>query len=259
MTAPSNLRIRGVRVSFGGLQALDGVDVEVPPGVIYGLIGPNGAGKTTLFNCVSRFQPYEAGTIHYGDRDLGPCGPHDVIRLGMARTFQNVNLFRSRSTLDNILIGMHGHMGSPLAAMLSLPSGRRHEASMRARARAVAEMLGLGDVLDQQVVHLPFGVQKRVELARALASGPTLLLLDEPVAGCNEEETSELAEIIRRINRDLGVTVVVVEHDMALVRAICQAVTVLDFGRTIARGAPAEILNHPAVVEAYLGEAVVGA
>jgi branched-chain amino acid transport system ATP-binding protein len=248
-----------VRVTFGGLKALDGVDVEVPPATIYGLIGPNGAGKTTLFNCVSRFQHYEAGTIHYGSRDLGRCGPHDVVGLGLARTFQNVNLFRSRSTLDNILIGMHGRMGNPLAAMLSLPSGRRHEAAMRARAHQLAEMFGLGDVLDQEVVHLPFGLQKRVELARALASAPTLLLLDEPVAGCNEEETSELAGTIQRINRDLGVTVVVVEHDMALVRAICHAVTVLDFGRTIAQGAPAEILNHPAVVEAYLGEAVAHA
>jgi branched-chain amino acid transport system ATP-binding protein len=248
-----------VRVDFGGLRALDGVDVEVPAGTIYGLIGPNGAGKTTLFNCVSRFQPYAEGSIHYGGRDLGPLGPHQVIGLGMARTFQNINLFRSRSTLDNILIGMHCRLGNPVAAMLSLPSGRRREAAMRARAERVAGMLGLAEALDQQVVHLPFGYQKRVELARALAGEPTLLLLDEPVAGCNEEETSELAEIIRSINRDLGVTVLVVEHDMSLVRAICGEVTVLDFGRNIARGAPGDILNHPAVVEAYLGEASVHA
>jgi len=250
------LTIRDIRVSFGGLRALDGVSLEVPRGTIYGLIGPNGAGKTTLFNCISRFQAYTNGSIQYEGQDLGPLGPHQVVRLGMARTFQNINLFRSRSTLDNILIGMHCHMGSPMAAMLSLPSGRRREATMRARALRVADMLGLVDVLGQQVVGLPFGFQKRVELARALASEPTVLLLDEPVAGCNEEETSELAGIIRRINRELKVTVLVVEHDMSLVRAICQDVTVLDFGRNIARGAPAEILNHPAVVEAYLGEAV---
>jgi branched-chain amino acid transport system ATP-binding protein len=251
-----SLSVREVHVHFGGLRALDGVDLDVPASSIYGLIGPNGAGKTTLFNCVSRFQPYARGSIHYRDIDLGPLSPHQMIALGMARTFQNINLFRSRSTLDNILIGMHSRLGNPVAAMLSLPSGRRRERAMHARAARVAEMLGLADVLDQQVIHLPFGYQKRVELARALASEPTLLLLDEPVAGCNEEETSELAEIIQAINRELGVTVVVVEHDMALVRAICHEVTVLDFGRTIARGAPAEIFNHPAVVEAYLGEAV---
>jgi branched-chain amino acid transport system ATP-binding protein len=251
-----SLTVRGVHVDFGGLRALDGVDVDVPTESIYGLLGPNGAGKTTLFNCISRFQPYSAGTIHYRERDLGLLGPHDVIALGMARTFQNINLFRSRSTLDNILIGMHSRLGNPVAAMLSLPAARRREGLLRGRARRTAEMLGLSDVLDQQVVHLPFGYQKRVELARALASEPTLLLLDEPVAGCNEEETRELSEIIRAINRELKVTVLVVEHDMSLIRAICDEVTVLDFGRNIARGAPLEILNHPAVVEAYLGETV---
>jgi len=255
----AELTVSGVRVHFGGVRALDGVDLEVPPGVIYGLIGPNGAGKTTLYNCISRFQPFSAGSIHYRGRDLGSLAPHQIIRLGIARTFQNINLFRSRSTLDNILIGMHAHIGDPLGAMFSLPGGRRREAAMRERAMRLAEMLGLVEVLDHQVIHLPFGHQKRVELARALASEPTLLLLDEPVSGCNEEETNELAEIIRRINRDLAVTVVVVEHDMSLVSAICDEVTVLDFGRTIARGAPAEILNHPAVVEAYLGAAAVHA
>jgi branched-chain amino acid transport system ATP-binding protein len=254
----SLLTVRGVRVWFGGVRALDGVDIDVPAGSVYGLLGPNGAGKTTLFNCISRFQSYSAGTILYRGSDLGQLGPHDVIALGVSRTFQNINLFRSRSTLDNILIGMHSRLGSPIAAMLSLPSGRRREGVLRERARRMAELFGLTDALHQQVIHLPFGYQKRVELARALASEPTLLLLDEPVAGCNEEETRELSEIIRAINRDLKVTVLVVEHDMSLIRAVCDEVTVLDFGRNIARGAPAEILNHPAVVEAYLGETVAG-
>jgi branched-chain amino acid transport system ATP-binding protein len=249
-----SLSIRSVHVRFGGLHALDGVDVEIPPGVIYGLLGPNGAGKTTLFNCINRFQAYAEGSIHYGGHDLGPLGPHDIVALGMARTFQNINLFRSRTTLDNILIGMHCRLGNPLAAMFALPSGRRRERALRARAMRMAEMFGLTEVLGQQVVHLPFGYQKRVELARALACEPTLVLLDEPVAGGNEEETRELSEIIRALNRELRVTVVVVEHDMSLVRAICDEVTVLDFGRNIARGSPAEILNHPGVIEAYLGE-----
>jgi branched-chain amino acid transport system ATP-binding protein len=249
-----SLTVRAVSVNFGGLKALDTVDVAVPESSIYGLLGPNGAGKTTLFNCISRFQPYTAGAISYRGRDLGPLGPHDVIALGMARTFQNINLFRTRSTMDNILVGMHCRLGNPLAAMFSLPAGRRRESVLRARALRMAEMFGLTEVLEQQVVHLPFGYQKRVELARALACEPTLLLLDEPVAGCNEEETRELSEIIRAINRDLKVTVLVVEHDMSLVRAICDEVTVLDFGRNIARGSPVEILNHPAVIEAYLGE-----
>jgi branched-chain amino acid transport system ATP-binding protein len=250
----ASLSIRDVEVNFGGLKALAGVTVEVSEGSIYGLIGPNGAGKTTLFNCISRFQEYSAGTIHFGGRDLAPLGPHDVVSLGIARTFQNINLFRSRSTLDNILIGMHCHIGNPVAAMFSLPSGRRHERAMRERAVRIAEMFGIADVLHEQVMHLPFGLQKRVELARALAPEPKLLLLDEPVAGCNEEETTELAEIIRFVKRELGLTVLVVEHDMSLVRAVCDELTVLDFGRNIARGQAAEILNHPAVIEAYLGE-----
>lgn len=254
-----SLSIQDVEVNFGGLRALAAVSVQVPDQSIYGLIGPNGAGKTTLFNCVSRFQDYNAGSIRFRGQDLGPLGPHDVVALGIARTFQNINLFRSRSTLDNILIGMHCHKGNPIAAMLSFPSGRRQERAMRARAVAMAEMFGIVDVLHEQVMHLPFGHQKRVELARALASDPKLLLLDEPVAGCNEEETNELSEIIRRINRDLGLTVVVVEHDMSLVRAVCDEIAVLDFGRNIAGGKAAEILNHPAVIEAYLGEAAVHA
>ena len=250
----ASLSIRDVEVNFGGLKALAGVTVEVSEGSIYGLIGPNGAGKTTLFNCISRFQEYTAGAIHFAGRNLAPLGPHSVVSLGIARTFQNINLFRSRSTLDNVLIGMHCHLGNPVAAMLSLPSGRRREGAMRERALRMAEMFGIADVLYEQVMHLPFGLQKRVELARALASEPKLLLLDEPVAGCNEEETSELAEIIRFIKRELGLTVLVVEHDMSLVRAVCDEVTVLDFGRNIARGKAVEILNHPAVIEAYLGE-----
>jgi branched-chain amino acid transport system permease protein len=253
------LTVTNLHVHFGGVHALDGVSLRVPARTVYGVIGPNGAGKTTLFNCISRFQPFERGEIRFRGQNLGRLGPHDLAGLGIARTFQNIKLFQSMSTLDNILVGMHVRLGAPAAAMLSLPAGRRREASMRAEAAAIAAMLGLDEVLEQQVSHLPLGYQKRVELARAIASAPKLLLLDEPVAGCNEEETQELAVTIRRINDQLGVTVVVVEHDMSLVASICDEVTVLDFGRVIARGAPAEIFNNPSVVEAYLGEPVVHA
>ena len=257
--ATGDLVVSGVHVRFGGVRALDGVELAVPRGTIYGVIGPNGAGKTTLLNCVSRFQPYAAGSVHYRGRDLGPLRPHHLASLGIARTFQHVNLFRSRSILDNLLLGMHTRLGNPLATALALPAARRREQSMWARARELAALCGLSVGAAEQgrpVSELPFGDQKRVELARALAAEPTLLLLDEPVAGCNEEETRELAGIIRRAARELDATVVVVEHDMALVSAICDEVAVLHFGRRLVVGAPEAILNHPLVVEAYLGAGV---
>ena len=181
-----NLIAKGVSVHFGGVAALSDLNLEVREGSIIGLIGPNGSGKTTFFNCISRFISYGKGTIKYGEKDLKGCSPHEIVRLGIARTFQNINLFKSRTILDNILIGMHRHIGNPVSSILSLPGALRRERSMHLRAVEIAEMLDIKEEIEQLVRNLPYGVQKRVEMARALASEPELLLLDEPVAGCNE-------------------------------------------------------------------------
>ena len=179
-----------------------------------------------------------------------------MVSHGMARTFQNINLFGEQSTLDNILIGAHRHIGNPLANILSLPGARRNERALRQRALEIAEMLRLYDELDKLVKHLPYGLQKRVEMARALAAQPEIILLDEPVAGCNDEETAQLEDIVRQFNREMGVTIMLVEHDMSMVMKVCDYIYVIDFGTNLAEGTPEEIQKNPDVIAAYLGEAV---
>ena len=252
----SQLRCEEVTVRFGGVVACDKISLDVEAGKIVGLIGPNGAGKTTLFNVLSRFQDYDEGSVFYRDQSIDHMKPHEMIKLGMARTFQNINLFGEQTALANILVGAHHLIGNPFSNMFWLPSARRNEHAITRRATEIAEMLLLGDELHNLVRNLPYGLQKRVELARALAAEPEMILLDEPVAGCNDEETAELKGIIQRVNKELGLTVLLVEHDMSMVMAVCDHIHVINFGANLASGTPAEIRTDSTVIGAYLGEEV---
>jgi branched-chain amino acid transport system ATP-binding protein len=250
------LRVQDVGVRFGGIVALDGVSFAVMPGEIVGLIGPNGAGKTTLFNCLSRLYECERGDIWFGGERLGALPRHRVAGLGIGRTFQNLALFRSMTVLDNVMVGRHCRSrGGFLANALRLPLVRREERAAQAAAHALVRLLGLEDVAGRRVADLPFGTQKRVELARALAAEPKLLLLDEPASGLNHEEVGVLGALIREIRDRLRLTVLLVEHHMNLVMSISDRVVALDFGRKIAEGTPAEVRAHPELIKAYLGAA----
>ena len=249
-----HLTVEDISVRFGGVLACDGIDLSVREGGITGLIGPNGSGKTTLFNVIGRFQEYESGTVRYRERSVDGRKPHHMIGLGMARTFQNINLFKEQTTLDNILVGAHNRIGNPFANMFSLPSARRNERDLVRRAIDIAESLHLEDDLDNLVKNLPYGHQKRVELARALVSQPEMILLDEPVAGCNEDETGELQNIVTRVNQESGITFLLVEHDMSMVMKVCDHIYAINFGANLADGTPAQIKSNPDVIRAYLGE-----
>ena len=248
------LSVEGVTIRFGGVTALDDVSFRIAKGVICGLIGPNGAGKTTLFNCISRLYEPHSGRILFAGKPLAGCARHDIAGLGVARTFQNVALFATMTTRDNVRVGAHdlGRAGF-LAHALALPSAAREERKIAERADALIEEFGLGSVADRPVGELSFGVRKRVELARALAIGPQLLLLDEPAAGLNHEEVDALGEEIRAIRDRRGVSVLLVEHHMNLVMRTSDQVVALDFGRVVADGTPETVRSHPDVVRAYLG------
>ncbi len=250
------LAVEGVSMRFGGVTALEDVSFDVASGAICGLIGPNGAGKTTLFNCISRLYDPHAGSIHFDRRPLASFSRHEIAALGIARTFQNVALFSTMSTRDNVRVGAHAlARGGFLANALALPLSRREERRLAERADALIEEFRLASVADRPVGELPFGVRKRVELARALAIGPKLLLLDEPAAGLNHEEVDALSEEIRAIRDRRGVAILLVEHHMNLVMRVSDQVVALDFGRVIADGAPNEVRANPEVVRAYLGSA----
>jgi branched-chain amino acid transport system ATP-binding protein len=248
------LRVQDVRVRFGGIVALDGVSFGVAPGSIVGLIGPNGAGKTTLFNCVSRLYDCDAGQIAFGGTSLLAAARHEVAALGIGRTFQNLALFRSMSVLDNVMVGHHSRTrGGFLANALRVPLAVREDRIARDKAHALIAVLGLEAHAATAVSELPFGTQKRVELARALAAEPKLLLLDEPASGLNHEEVGALGTLVQELRRRFALTVLLVEHHMGLVMRISERVVALNFGRVIAEGSPDEVQRHPEVVRAYLG------
>jgi branched-chain amino acid transport system ATP-binding protein len=248
------LRVQDVGVRFGGIVALDGVSFAVMPGEIVGLIGPNGAGKTTLFNCLSRLYECDRGEIWFGAERLDGVPRHRIAALGIGRTYQNLALFRSMTVLDNVLVGRHSRSrGGFFANALRLPRVSREERSSRRSAEELMRLLELEPVADKRVADLPFGTQKRVELARALAAEPRLLLLEEPASGLNHEEVTALGELVRGIRERLRLTVLLVEHHMNLVMGISDRVVALNFGRKIAEGTPDEVRVHGEVIQAYLG------
>ena len=248
------LKVEGLRKNFGGVQALDGVTFALPSGELVGLIGPNGSGKTTAFNLITGVLKPTSGAITFRGEPVAGNPPARNARLGMARTFQNIRLFRDLPVVDNVMVGLHMRHGPGFVpTVFRLPSARRSEREIRERALATLEILGLAKRAHERVGSLPYGDQRKVEFARALASEPSLLLLDEPTAGMNPQETADLGATIRRLHRGLDVTTLIVEHDMKMVMGLCEWIVVVNQGKVLAQGTPEAIQKNPDVVEAYLG------
>jgi branched-chain amino acid transport system ATP-binding protein len=256
----SILSAKAVTKRFGGLVAVDRVDLEVAEKSIHAVIGPNGAGKTTFFNCVTGFYPITEGVVIFRGEPLVNIPPDHITRRGISRTYQNIRLFSNMTTLENIMVGQEPHLRSNwIGAVFGLPGTRREEKMTHDEALRLLQFVGLTGKGDFIAKNLPYGDQRRLEIARALASQPKLLLLDEPTAGMNPNETAELTHFIRQVRDELGITILLIEHDMRVVMGISEQISVLDYGRKIAEGTPLEIQRNPRVIEAYLGRSAAGA
>ncbi len=250
------LKAENLGISFGGLRAVDDLNIEIKKGQLYGLVGPNGAGKTTVFNMITGVYKPTTGKFWLDGEDLTGKGQETINHKGIARTFQNIRLFNNMSVIRNVMVGLHNQPEfkcGVFSSIFRLPAHFRTEKAMRARAKEILEIVGLLDERNNLSCNLPYGKQRKLEIARALATNPKLLCLDEPAAGMNPHETEDLMTIVRRIRDDYDVTILLIEHDMKFVSGLCDEITVLNFGTVLAQGAPEVALNDPEVVKAYIG------